>query len=431
MRRDTTRRLVRFGAAALAAALLMQGPVRRVLAQGLRMARYALPAIGRNPDLTRALDGGAGRRLTSPVRPTPALWADLADALPGNDTLLGKVGSLCWLGDQLVVADRKEQRLLFFTSDGRLLRTLNGPAASGTRFGALSVVRCAPGGASLLVADREEGRVWVLAADGHARAVASAPHTPQFDLYLGDFALAPDGRWYDSWLGSGHTAGPYLSSAEWSRERLVRAWDAAGRPVGAFGQPVAYASTVARRALNRTYLALARDTLWVLTQGNATVQGFDGRGAQAGAPIRLAVSYRGAEPRVRVDEPPRENPNGWRGNWFTYQPNVAGLAVVGDSLFAGIRYRDWVMALVGPKGDRYVNYFPRSAIEVFDRRGRVLRSLDVRGRAVAVAGDGGGHIAVLSQDRDGTTHVLVAPPGTAEPAQPGRCSAACAPGASE
>ncbi|HEX6747369.1 MAG TPA: hypothetical protein VF092_08705 [Longimicrobium sp.] len=431
MRRDTIKRLARFGLAVLAAALLMQGHALLMLAQGLRMARYALPAVGRNPDLTRALDGGVGRRPSHPVSPGPALWTDLADALPGNDTLLGKVGSLCWLGDRLVVADRREQRLLFFAADGRLLNTLNGPAGSGTRFDALSIVRCAPGGGSLLVADREEGKVWVLAADGRVRSAASAPHTPQFDLYLGDFALAPDGRWYDSWLGSGHTAGPYLSPVEWSRERLVRAWDTAGRPAGAFGEPVPYASTVARRVLNRTYLALARDTVWVLTQGDATVRGFDRRGTPVGAPILLAVSYRGAEPRVRVDSPPRGNPGGWRGNWFTYQPNVAGLAVVGDSLFAGIRYRDWTMALVGPKGDRYVNYYPHSALEVFDRRGRVLRSLDVRGRAVAVASDGGERIAVLSQDRDGTTHVLVAPSGTAYPSAASRCSAACAPGASK
>jgi hypothetical protein len=419
-------RLVRMGAAvAVAAALAWPGGLE-LAGQVFHAARALLPAVSPDPDLTLALTAG-GRTITLPRPPRPFAWAELARMQSGNDTLVVDPVSACWRGGILTVAESRSQRLLSFTSDGRLVSRMGGRGTGAGRFGSLSVVRCGPRGTPLLAGD--DDRWWLTLLDSAGGVLRSfrAPPTPQISLYLGDYAIGRGGRIFDSWLGSTRSAGPYLTATEWSGQPLVRRSDATGRMEGAFGVPVAYSGTVARRVLNRTALALHRDTVWVLTQGDATVRGFDARSGAAGPVMRLPVYYRGREPFALVEGGAGAGA-GWRANQLIYHPNVQGLAVVDDSLFATIRYRDWRLALRGAQGRRWVDYFASSAVEVMDRGGRVVAALDVRGKAVSLASDGGSRLAVLSEEQDGSRRLWVSDHLAAalrKPPTETRCTVAC------
>jgi hypothetical protein len=156
--------------------------------------------------------------------------------------------------------------------------------------------------------------------------------------------------------------------------------------------------------LNRTYLLASRDTLWVLTQGDATVHGFRFDGQDTGLSIELPIYYRGREPSITIKDP-LDSLSDFRVNTFEYDPNVAGLAVVDDTLFATIRYNDWGYKHVG--NGIGVSRLATSAVEVFSRDGQVLRAIAVPGMASEIATDGHNRVAVISRLRDKTQHLFV------------------------
>jgi len=377
--------------------------VRAGAVEAAGVAAVFVPSLSEDADLSRALTAG-GRSLSPAPAATPYAWKDLARAQPGNDSLFAAPASICWRGDKLIVADGGTERLVRFTEAGRPNGVIGGPGVAPGRFSGLAVVRCGGGTTPILAADEEQWRLSEFDASGRLVASFRAPPTPQIRLYVGDFAVAPDGRWFDSWLGSTRSNGPYLDDAAWKPEGLVRRWSASGRQEGAFGTVVPYDNPVARRVLNHTALAFSRDTLWVLTQGDATIHAFAGADATPGTIIRLPVYYRGREPRALL-RGGEADPSGWRSNQLVWQPNVEGLAVVEDSLFAVLRFGDWRLALRGKPGNRWVDYYARTAVELVDRGGRVVASLDVPGQGIAVASDGGSRLAVLSEGQDGTRHV--------------------------
>src|SRR5690606_7186256 len=214
-----------------------------------------------------------------------------------------------------------------------------------------------------------------------------------------------DGRWFDAWLGPSIPFGPYLTDAEWEGVRLVRGWAPDGAKLDSFGMPAVFADPVARRVFNHVSLAFARDTLWVLTRGTASIQGFTIGGQPTGAPLYLPVYHRGMEPRVELGD---VNPvTGFRPNELTYHPNVGGVAVGRDSLFVLVRYSRWRLALLGRGWDRWLDYWPTSWIELVDRRGSVVSALEVPGYPIAIATDGEERVAIITDEKDGTRRVLI------------------------
>jgi hypothetical protein len=353
-------------------------------------------------DLTRALDGGIGRAVTPAPSPAVQEWTDIAEAAPGNDTLQLSPQSVCFTEDEMVVADLRRQRVVVFSHDGTRLRSLGGYGSRPGQFLEIASVRCSRNGSTILVSDLANQRLSFFSEEaGFVRSIP-APVSPQIPV-LGDYAPVSDGRWYSSWLGASNPLGPYLTEREWEIVPLVELRDPDGHSVRALGQPVAYRSPVARRVLNRTFLTTHRDTVWVLTQGDATVRGFTSQGAEV-PPLRLPVYFRGAEPSVSVQDPlPR---SAYRTNRMTYHPNVQGLAVVADSLFATIRYRKWGRKLVGSGGSWTIMPRAASSIEVFDRRGRVVQSFEVPGFGRELASDADSKIAVVTEMPDRANRVL-------------------------
>lgn len=293
-----------------------------------------------------------------------------------------------------------------FKEDGSLLRKTGQRGAEPGEFLRISSVRCSLPGNHILVADEGSRTVSLFGRDGTLNRVIDAPTAPGFALYLGDFVILPDGTWFDSWLGMTKSLGPYLTEKDWTSAKLVRYWSKDGRLLETFGVPDTYEGTVARRVFNRTFLAFHHDTLWALVQGNASVRAFELDGEEVEGRIYLPVYYRGSEPKIRIKDPPVEGQS-FRINTFVYQPNVRDLSVYQDSLFVMIRYHDWHIALRGPPGGRWIGYWPRSAVEVFDRAGRVLGSFAVPGMALEIETDHEGRVAVLTSTRDGTRRVLL------------------------
>jgi len=364
----------------------------------------ALTGCREDPDLTRALDAGIGRAITTPPAVGRMDWLDLREAATGNDTLVFWPVSLCWRGAELAVADEAAQRVLVFSELGAYQRSFGGRGVEPGRFLGLGVVRCSEGAASYLAADAENKRVTLHDREGAVLGFAAAPFSPQVNI-LGDFALTSDGRWFDAWLGPSIPFGPYLTDAEWEGVRLVRGWAPDGAKLDSFGMPAVFADPVARRVFNHVSLAFARDTLWVLTRGTASIQGFTIGGQPTGAPLYLPVYHRGMEPRVELGD---VNPvTGFRPNELTYHPNVGGVAVGRDSLFVLVRYSRWRLALLGRGWDRWLDYWPTSWIELVDRRGSVVSALEVPGYPIAIATDGEERVAIITDEKDGTRRVLI------------------------
>lgn len=375
------------------------------IARGLPAAGLAVLAAcgGENPDLTRAIGGGAGRRVTPAPAPAPHEWVELGAAHTGNDTLRLWPSSLCMTGDRLLVGDGARRRITTFTPDGRPLSSFGGPGTQPGTFTEITVVRCAPGSRRVAVGDRPLHRVSVFDVDSGFVSGFTAPESPQVRV-LGDLAPRAGGGWYSSWLGSALPLGPYLDAKGWDSVGLVQTVEPDGSVAGQIGVPAAYRDPVARRVLNRTFLAVRRDTVWVLTQGDATLRGIAPDGS--GTAIRLPVHHRGREPKVKVG--PRLGPQTeFRDTRFAYHPNVQALGMVHDSLFATLRYRKWGYRLVGTGWDRSIQPRAQSAVEVFDRSGRVVQSLAVPGHAVELASTGGARVAVLTRMNDGSQRVLL------------------------
>jgi hypothetical protein len=164
---------------------------------------------------------------------------------------------------------------------------------------------------------------------------------------------------------------------------------------------------VARRVLNRVFLCLARDTAWTMTQGDATVRGFTATGTSVGPPIRFPVYFRGMDPDVKVTTGVAHPGNDFLPNSMTYDPNVLGIAVVEDSLFATVRYRNWGMRIVHGDG-LSLRRMAESSVEVINRRGVVVRAYDAPGMVEDIASDGEARVAIITRMRDNTRHLLVA-----------------------
>ncbi len=367
---------------------------------GLLMVATAALGCRRDSDLTRAIAGPRGDRvITSPnVRLDSVRWLTVvsADSNPGPKAAVPR--AICWRGDSLVVADAITERLLLFNRDGRLIRTVANPRSGSGRFADLAVVRCgALDGAepAFLIVDTGVDQVFLLDASGHLIYSDSVPVAPQIDV-VGDFVLARTGEWFDCWLGSRLTIGPYLSPAEWQKVQLVRKWSPAGAQEMAFGKPVPYKNTVARRVLNRSYMTLRGDSIWVLLQGSATLIGFDVNGKPLGAPTALPIYYRGKEPTYSVKKPLSVGEE-FRTSRMLFDPNVAGLALVKDTLFAVIRYRDWGWRHLG-SGIGHLGRSAQSAVEIFERNGKVLRAYAVPGFASEIASNSHDAVAVITSD---------------------------------
>lgn len=361
-------------------------------------------ACSPNEDLTRAIDGGSGRVVSAALVPraTATDWTDIADMQPGNDTLVRDPTSACWNSDHLIVGDAAVQRILIFDDHGRFIHTVADAGDKAEEFPKNAVVRCSA--SRILVADDALERVSFADTAGHLIGVADAPPTPQKIQVLGDFAVADSGLWFDSWLGARIPLGPYLVGAAWDSVRLVRTWTAGGKLVNQFGKLVPYHNVVARRVLNRTFLLASRDTVWVLTQGDATVHAFRFDGQDTGVRIQLPIYYRGKEPSITIKEP-LDSISDFRMNTFQYDPNVAGLAIVDDSLFATIRYNDWGYKRVGTGIS--ISRLATSTVEVFSRDGRVLRAVTVPGMASELTTDGHNRVAVITRLNDRSQHILI------------------------
>ncbi|HYR12332.1 MAG TPA: 6-bladed beta-propeller, partial [Longimicrobium sp.] len=232
----------------------------------------------KNEDLTRAIDGGVGRSISSQPAPAAFQWKSLGALQPDNDTLLRQPVSACWLGEHLAVADEHRQRVVVFDAAGVPVRTIGKRGVKEGEFLEISTIRCSEGRAALLVADGGSRRVSFFDAAGRLLYSVPAPVTPQDPVQLGDFILTSSGDWFDSWLGIRANDGPYLSAEDWRKVKLVRAWSPVGDTRGEFGDPVAYSHPTARRVLNRVFLASVRDTVWLLTQGDAVLRGFGADG---------------------------------------------------------------------------------------------------------------------------------------------------------
>lgn len=349
-------------------------------------------ACGRGDDLSRAIDGGVGRTVTPPALVATA--ADWVQAGQGSDAVVPIPMSLCWLDSTLVVADAGRQGLEVFDSRGRHRGGFGRRGSGPGEFKQISAVRCSEDGQTILAADAGSRRISFLGPDGAFRGGTDAPSTPQGIPYLGDFVVANDGRWFDSWLGA--RVGPYLSDRDWKSVRLVRGWSQAGEALAGFGEPFSYDNPVVRRVFNHVDLALHRDTIWLLSQANAVIQAFDLKGDRATDPVFLPLYHRGIDPVVELGN--GALPGGYRRNRALYQPNVRGIAVVMDTLFAIIRYQDWREVRRGEGEDGFSDFWPRSSIEIVDRRGKVRMALAAPGRVGAIAADGGSNIAILSED---------------------------------
>ncbi|MGH7628306.1 MAG: hypothetical protein ACREOF_02775, partial [Gemmatimonadales bacterium] len=203
----------------------------------------------------------------------------------------------------------------------------------------------------------------------------------------------------------GSDVGPYFVGSEWDDVRVVEARSARGDPVDRYGSPFELSHPVLMRVLNRVYMALDTDRLWVLHQGFATVIGYT-RERRAVDTIRLPVHHRGIEPIIEVGDGLR---GGYRRNRAHYYPNVAGLALAYDSLLATIRYHNYQqLTRVSRDGRDWTDFWPESEVEVFDRRGRVVCSSPVPGRAHLIAGSDRA-MAVIAELDDGDRTVLIAP----------------------
>lgn len=370
---------------------------------GAMVAGAARAAAGQaSEDLTRALQGSGARRLSAPPRLQRLPWRRI-----GADDAALRLRipfALCWRGASLVVADRDLAKVVVFAPDGRFQRAFGERGTAPGQFGELTVVRCADDRVAFLTADLATRRVSLLDTAGGVVASAPLPEVPQIDV-VGEFALGRGGTWYESWLGSDVSFGPYLSDAQWQRVALVRQYERGRGLQREFGTPVPYRDRVARRVLNRVFYAPWRDTLWTLTQGDATIRGFAPGGAPVGRPIELPVHFRGPDPEVELGRGVPQSD--FVPNTMAYDPNVTGLAVLRDSLFATARHRDWGLKLI-TGGGVTLRRMAASSVEIVDRRGRVLRAYDAPGMIVALAADGGSRIAIITRQRDNTRHVYVA-----------------------
>ena len=375
--------------------------ISAVLGATLLVTGAAPSGAQADDDLTRALLSG-GRQFTEPPAAT-----DLEGIRIGTGDTAARPRtpmSACWRGDELAIADLSRRMVLVFAESGRLLRTIGSRGTGPGQFMRLSMVRCSAGDAAFLAADLGTHRLSFFDSSGALLHTARTPDVPQIDI-LGGYALMDDGTWFESWLGTDVPIGPYLSPAQWRGVPLVRRFGASGDSIGAFGQPKPYEDRVARRVLNRLFMTIASDTLWTLTQGDATVRAFLPTGEQVLSDIQLPVYFRGRDPKVELGK--GHPASDFLPNRMAYDPNVQDVAVVLDSLLLTARYADWGFKLV-TEGGIALQRMARSTLELANRRGEVVRAYNVPGTVLAVESDGARRVAVITRLRDDSRAVFIA-----------------------
>ncbi|MCA9736811.1 MAG: hypothetical protein KC645_04245, partial [Gemmatimonadetes bacterium] len=215
-------------------------------------------------DLDRALGLDGDRVLAHPPPSSELDWTDLRTGFAGRDTLLLQPRSLCFLRDRLLVADGAGPRIEWFDLDGEHHRTLGRAGEAPGEFRGLGSLRCREDGAAFMAVDAPQHRIqWFDSAGRHLRSIPTPPIPAGFP-YQGEFALAQDGHWVDSWLAV--PVGPVLDhESDWEGVALARIWDGEGTLVSEAGRPVPYADPTLRRILNQVSPEFVGDTLWLLT----------------------------------------------------------------------------------------------------------------------------------------------------------------------
>ena len=364
------------------------------VAVGLLLAGACSSGAARDLDRAILLEGQ--RQVTAAGPAAELAWQDLRADFPGRDTMMLIPNSVCFLGSDLLVADGAVERIDWFDAEGGHVRSIGRDGEGPGEFRRLEVVRCRDDGTGFMAVDAEEWRIQFFDGLGRYVQAIDAPPIPQAIPYVGEFALATDGRFADSWLSA--QLGPYLEDpAAWDDVGLVRVWDQDGEPEAQFGEPVAYEDPVLRRVFNHVSADFVGDTLWLLTQADATLRGYDAQGRPVAAPVALPVYHRGVDPIVKVGRPIM---HGFRSNKAVYQPNVKGLAALSGGRFAVLRFRDWSEVRRGEGKQAYQDFWPESFLDVVDRHGRVEASYTLPGRASAVTSDKGARVAVITEDFD-------------------------------
>ena len=386
---------------------VVRAPTRLTLASVCQLALVAVLAAGcsesaPDTDLDRAIDAGVGRSVSAPRWASRDIaWTDVA-VVPENADLLHVPRALCWLGADLLVADGGDEAVRSFDDAGAHLWSIGGVGEGPGEFRAVRGLACAPSGQAFAAADMVGGRLTFFDSKGSFVDATPLPPVPAGWPHFGEVVLADDGTWFDSWINE--RLGPALDDEAWREESLIRKWAPDGTALGAFGTPREFENPVLRRVFNHVDAVVERDTLWVLLKGSAEVRPFSLDGTSAGSGISLPVYHRGDDPVIETDA----GAGSIGRNQGAYQPNVGGIAMIRDSLFAVIRYRDWRSVTRGSSTDEFWDYWPDSFIEVVTRDGRAIAGIRVPGRAEQIASDGGSRVAVLSTRFDyGITSVLV------------------------
>ena len=356
-----------------------------------------------NPDLTRAIgDLADPGGLQNPAR-SSSNWLTLENGPTGGPRI---PASICWSGNQLLVVDSWKREVQVFDAGGQW-RGSHGKAWDGSPFADLSQIACAPDGAAIALADQGARRLFLYPGGfGSEPTSLDAPMNPQGLPLSAAIAHTGDGKWFSSWLGTDGPIGPYLSGTEWNSVQLVEQHARSGEVVARYGRPVAYENTVARRVFNHTDLVTRHDTLWVLTQADATVHRFVIGTQQELTPIRLPIYFRGREPDISIRQN-RDNSPGFRYNTLLYHPNVGGLALLDGDRIATVRYEHWGWRWIGKGFNGTFLPSADSFIEVADLAGRPMRRITVPGYVTQLTSDGAKRLAVVTRLKSGKYSTLI------------------------
>ena len=353
-------------------------------------------------DLQAAVTADGTRRITAPTtRIEPWTWQEIVLSVDSGHGSAQPVSS-CWLGDNLIVADGASAQLSGYSNSGDRVSHFRITGTLAGKFRSLAAVRCAWNGAHLLVVDETSTKISFFDSSGNWINTVKAPRAPNTGLFIaGEYAISSDSTWFDSWLSG--RLGPYLEDDTWSQVYLVRSWNNNGERIREFGAPSKYQDKTLRRVFNAVDFAMARDTLWVLQRANARLQGFRLDGQPVGEILLLPVYHMGREPHIELG--PATTGTFLRQNRAVYHPNVDGLVILSDSLFATIRRTDWTER--ESSGATSLN--STNSIEIFNRHGAVVTRIDVPSseNVRSLSSDGRSHLAVIYVDAADKRHIAV------------------------
>lgn len=364
---------------------------------------FSLPTLmaAQSRDLDAAISAG-GRRTITPAPPAERLqWKEME--VTGVRVVDPR--ALCFRGAELAIADAALRSIVVVGPQPGEARALGTVGAAVGMFASLEHLSCGPGRTAFLAADLAQHRVTLFDSLGGVLGTARTPDVPQIDI-LGEYALAEDGSWFESWLGSRVPFGPYLTDAEWAGVPLARRYSAGGKVERAYGRTLPFENTVARRVLHRTFLRFAHDTLWILTQGDARLRAFRTDDGLQVAEHLLPIHERGRAPKVSVGRGHPRSP--FRPATMEYDPTVGGFDLGPDSTFVVLGYRDWGWRRVGAGKDLSINRRAASVVTVVTRSGRVTSVFHAPGMVLSVAASTSGELAVVSEGSDGRRRVFLA-----------------------